>query len=184
MSTISTNLRRSKEPSKEDQTRLFFALPPEAKAGDVGAGMGTERFEINAVLTLQHQEDSYAGKMYLFTPYLCFASLDRKSVRFTIPLSTIRRVERLNSRAGVFALSLVLWHGMKLVIQLTSMRSTAEAFCDRLREGLRLQLQLGQMKVVKSFSKTLYSEVLCAVDSTHPEKGGDVNNSKAPDGAS
>jgi hypothetical protein len=48
-------------------------------------------------------------------PYLAFSSLDKKSVRYTIPLSTIRRVERLNARAGVYALSLSTWHGMKIV---------------------------------------------------------------------
>lgn len=56
-----------------------------------------------------------AGKLYLLPPYLTFASHDRKSSRFTIPLCTIRRVERLNARAGVYALSLALWHGMKIV---------------------------------------------------------------------
>ena len=56
-----------------------------------------------------------AGKLYILPPYLAFTSLDRKSVRFTIPLSTIRRVERLNARAGIYALSLGLWHGMKIV---------------------------------------------------------------------
>ena len=49
------------------------------------------------------------------SPFLAFTSLDRKSVRFTIPLSTIRRVERLNARAGIYALSLSTWHGMKIV---------------------------------------------------------------------
>lgn len=48
-------------------------------------------------------------------PYLAFSSLDKKSVRFTIPLSTVRRVERLNARAGIYALSLALWHGGKIV---------------------------------------------------------------------
>lgn len=56
-----------------------------------------------------------AGTLYLLPPFLCFVSLDRKSVQFTIPLTTIRRVERLSSRAGVFALSLTVWHGMKIV---------------------------------------------------------------------
>jgi len=56
-----------------------------------------------------------AGKLYIIAPYLAFASLDRKSVRFTIPLSTIRRVERLDARAGIYALSLLTWHGMKIV---------------------------------------------------------------------
>lgn len=61
MAAITTNLRNYKEPSKEDQTRLFFALPSEAKAGEVGSGMGAEKMEINAVLTLQNQEESYVS---------------------------------------------------------------------------------------------------------------------------
>jgi len=56
-----------------------------------------------------------AGKLHLIPPFLAFCSVDRKSVRFTIPLSTVRRVERLNARAGVYALSLSLWHGSKFV---------------------------------------------------------------------
>lgn len=55
------------------------------------------------------------GRLHLIPPYLAFASLDRKSVRFTMALSTIRRVERLNAKAGIYALSLSLWHGMKIV---------------------------------------------------------------------
>jgi len=61
-----------------------------------------------------------AGKLHIMSPYLAFASLDKKSVRFTIPLCTIRRVERLNARAGVYALSLLLWHGLKIVSLQTS----------------------------------------------------------------
>lgn len=99
-------------------------------------------------------------------PFLTFTSLDRKSVRFTIPLSTIRRVERLNARAGIYALSLLTWHGMKLVVQLTSLRPTADLFCAVLREALKVELQKGQMKQVKTFVKTCYSEVLVSESST------------------
>lgn len=60
-------------------------------------------------------ERAQAGKLYLMAPFLCFTSLDRRSVRFTLPLSTIRRVERLNARAGIYALSLSLWNGLKIV---------------------------------------------------------------------
>lgn len=56
-----------------------------------------------------------AGRLYLLPPYLCFISLDRRSARFTVPLFCIRRVERLNSRAGIFALGIGLWHGLRLV---------------------------------------------------------------------
>jgi TBC1 domain family member 8/9 len=88
--------------------------------------------------------------------------VDRKSVRFTVPLCIIRRVERLNARAGVYALSLATWHGLKFVVQLTALRPTADHFCGILRESLKEQLQKGQMKHVKTFVKTCYSEALAS----------------------
>ncbi|KAJ6580842.1 rab-GTPase-TBC domain-containing protein [Mycena capillaripes] len=169
MSTISTALRNFKEPTKEQLTQIFFSLP------SVGSLDGTEKtpaqevekMDINAVLSLgvQGEEDAYAGKLYIMAPYLAFASLDRKSVRFTIPLSTIRRVERLNARAGIYALSLSTWHGAKIIVQLTSLRPTADLFCSLLRDALKIELQRGQMRAVKGFVKTCYSEALISTTS-------------------
>ncbi|KAJ7147645.1 rab-GTPase-TBC domain-containing protein [Mycena crocata] len=170
MSTISTALRNFKEPTKEQLTQIFFSLP------SVGSLDGTEKtpaqevekMDINAVLSLgvQGEEDAYAGKLYIMSPYLAFASLDRKSVRFTIPLSTIRRVERLNARAGIYALSLSTWHGAKIIVQLTSLRPTADLFCSLLRDALKIELQRGQMRAVKGFVKTCYSEALVSTTSS------------------
>ncbi|KAK0440905.1 rab-GTPase-TBC domain-containing protein [Desarmillaria tabescens] len=172
MSTISTALRNFKEPTKEQLTQIFFSLPatpvsngsPSEKAPEEEV----EKMDINAVLSLgvQEEEDSYAGKLYLIAPYLAFTSLDRKSVRFTIPLSTIRRVERLNARAGIYALSLALFHGGKIIVQLTSLRPTADQFCSLLRDALKIELQRGQMKAVKGFVKTCYSEALVPATSS------------------
>ncbi|CCM02603.1 uncharacterized protein FIBRA_04706 [Fibroporia radiculosa] len=171
MSTISTQLRNFKEPTKDQLTHLFFALPPEEPIyhGEKGAAEQQEKMEISAVLVLQGEE-TWPGKLYLLPPYLTFASLDRKSTRFAIPLSTIRRVERLSARAGVYALSLSLWHGMKMIVQLTALRPTADLFCSLLRDSLKVELQRGQMKVIKGFVKTCYSEIL--VLSENEEKEG------------
>ena len=38
--------------------------------------------------------DTQAGRLSLAPPFLCFISLDRRSCRCTLPLYTIRRVER------------------------------------------------------------------------------------------
>ncbi|KAF8842349.1 TBC-domain-containing protein [Paxillus ammoniavirescens] len=176
MSTISTQLRNFKEPTRDQLLHIFFSIPevlvtPPAKNGEKSNSGEVEKMEINAVLSLGEQgvEDSYAGKLYLIPSYLAFSSLDRKSVRFTIPLSTVRRVERLNARAGVYALSLSTWHGMKIIIQLTSLRPTADAFCAILREALKAELQRGQMKAVKGFVKTCYSEALISTTSSVAE---------------
>ncbi|KAI0306008.1 TBC-domain-containing protein [Multifurca ochricompacta] len=177
MSTISAQLRNFKEPDRDEQTLLFFAIPPNRPKRVDATGQsipedGRHKMEINAVLTLAAEgaEDSYAGKLHLFSPYLAFSSLDRKSVRFTIPLCTVRRVERLNARAGVYALSLLLWHGMKIVVQLTSLRPVADQFCALLSMALKAELQAGKMKTVKPFSKTCYSEYLVSDTSPVSEK--------------
>ncbi|TFK39517.1 rab-GTPase-TBC domain-containing protein [Crucibulum laeve] len=166
MSTISTALRNFKEPTKEQLTQIFFSLPTVPSDLSENASEQPEKMEINAVLSLgDGEEDSYAGKLHIMPPYLAFTSLDRKSVRFTIPLSTIRRVERLNARAGIYALSLLTWHGMKIIVQLTSLRPTADLFCSMLRDSLKVELQKGHMKLVKSFVKTCYSEELVSSSS-------------------
>ncbi|KAG6902022.1 hypothetical protein C0995_005355 [Termitomyces sp. Mi166 len=171
MSTISTALRTHfKDPTKEQLTEIFFSLPSSESLGKIEENddRHVEKMDINAVLSLGVQgiEDSYAGKLYLIAPYLAFVSLDRRSVRFTIPLSTIRRVERLNARAGIYALSLSTWHGHKIIVQLTSLRSTADQFCSLLRDALKIELQRGQMKLVKPFVKTCYSETLISDSSS------------------
>ncbi|KAG7093407.1 hypothetical protein E1B28_007089 [Marasmius oreades] len=176
---ISTALRNFKEPTKEHLTQNFFSLPstptipPSPKGKSASGDGGIEKMDINAVLSLgvQGEEDSYAGKLYLMSPYLAFSSLDRKSVRFTIPLSTVRRVERLNARAGIYALSLLMWHGGKIIVQLTSLRPTADLFCSLLRDALKLELQRGMMKQVKGFVKTCYSEILISSTGSTTEDG-------------
>ena len=58
--TSITSLRGYKEAGKEDVLRAFFSLPPDP-------GNGLAKQEINAVLTLQDQEESYVGPQYSAT---------------------------------------------------------------------------------------------------------------------
>jgi len=62
MATISTQLRNFKEPDRDQQNMLFFAIPQaEAIGTEKSAGDGHGRMEIGAVLSLgvHGEEDSY-----------------------------------------------------------------------------------------------------------------------------
>lgn len=69
-------------------------------------------------------------------------------------------------------------------MQLTSLRPTADLFCSLLRDALKVELQKGNMKTVKGFVKTCYSEMLVAnaSDSTD-EKSAEAAAAKAEEGA-
>ncbi|WWD00655.1 hypothetical protein V866_007590 [Kwoniella sp. B9012] len=171
--SLPLHLRSYREKSKDELTRDFFNVPLQSslpgpsdppsvvKLRERPYKNGQEELQsmdINAVISVEGKEEVYAGRLSLLPPFLCFISLDRKSCRCTIPLYTIRRVERLNSRAGVFALSLATWHGMRIILQLTSLLPTAEHFAILLRDALKSQLSA--MKQLKPFLPSLYSEYL------------------------
>jgi hypothetical protein len=65
MSTISAQLRNFKEPDRDEQSLLFFAIPSRQVkgdgAGENNSGDGLHKMEINAVLSLAAEgtEDSY-----------------------------------------------------------------------------------------------------------------------------
>ncbi|KAH8089610.1 putative GTPase-activating protein [Filobasidium floriforme] len=188
--SLPLHLRAYQEPTRDDLTRLLFNVPPllwvmpqaspsydpatdpklvkdprheqamkeKMESGGVGMMNGTMGMEISAILSVEGKDEVYSGKLHLLPPFLCFMSLDKRSARFSLPLYTIRRVERLNSRAGVFALSLATWHGLRIILQLTSLLPTAEHFSILLRDALKAQLS--EMKLLKPFLPTLYSEYL------------------------
>jgi hypothetical protein len=64
MSTISAQLRNFKEPDRDEQSLLFFAIPSRQVKGDGASennsGDGLHKMEINAVLSLAAEgtEDS------------------------------------------------------------------------------------------------------------------------------
>ncbi|TXT07246.1 hypothetical protein VHUM_03416 [Vanrija humicola] len=173
--SLPMHLRAYTEKTKDELNREFFNVPTpdqlpapseppqvvkpaRGTRTPVGSASGLPSMDINAVLSVEGKEEVYAGKLSLLPPFLCFISNDRRSCRCTLPLYTIRRVERLNSRAGVFALSLATWHGLRIILQLTSLLPTAEHFAILLRDALKSQL--GEMKALKTFIPSLYSEYL------------------------
>lgn len=52
------------------------------------------------------------------------------------------------------------------IVQLTSLRPTADLFCTLLKEALKVELSKGQMKALKTFVKTCYSESLVDTSSS------------------
>ncbi|GAA5978525.1 hypothetical protein JCM11641_007973 [Rhodosporidiobolus odoratus] len=140
-----------RDPTREESFRLAFGLPDEEQP------LG----EVHAVLMMSGEEDTYSGKLYLSTSFLTFTSLDRRSCRLTLPLATVRRVEKLapgqeGTAVGAFALALTLFHGLRIVLQLNSLRPTNDQFCANLR--VRLKAALPLMKTLKPFAKTFFSE--------------------------
>jgi hypothetical protein len=66
------------------------------------------------------------------------------------------------------------------VVQLTSLRPTADLFCSLLRDALKAELNRGQMKAVKSFIQTCYSETLLAsVEGDEKDGGPKVDTSSS-----
>ncbi|EPQ29727.1 uncharacterized protein PFL1_02947 [Pseudozyma flocculosa PF-1] len=160
MSTIAHSLRDHRSPTRTQLFAHAFSLP----AGETpipDAEISSAVLSLSASSADGAQEEQvYAGRLTLTQSFLCFASQgDRgRSCRMNLPLWCVRRVERLNTKGTVFALSIVVWHGMKIILQLNALRPTCEAFCGVLRDQLRAQL--GNMKLLKPFLAGCYSETL------------------------
>ncbi|KAI5843374.1 rab-GTPase-TBC domain-containing protein [Morchella snyderi] len=131
--------------------------------------------EITCELTLPSGEH-YTGKLHLSEAFLCFspnaptaaaAAAATAGVGFTLPLCAVRRVERLHSRSYMFALAITTWHGVgagaggkeeRITLQFVGMRNACEAFCDRLKRGLRAQM--AEVRNLRTLVESCYSEFL------------------------
>ncbi|KAN0085590.1 Rab-GTPase-TBC domain containing protein [Elaphomyces granulatus] len=140
----------------------------------------------------------YAGQLHLSERFLCFSTQPTSFLPsasfavstsftgqthgtgpsgngFTVPLCSIRRVERLHSLTHVFALALTTWNGalgrhpsssakdppfvpQRFTIQLMGSRQACERFCDGLKKGLREAMkEIEDLRVVVT---DCYSEYL------------------------
>ncbi|PLW14373.1 hypothetical protein PCASD_19392 [Puccinia coronata f. sp. avenae] len=132
--------------------------------------------EINASFCLQSKPDVYSGKLSITERFVTFVSVDRRSCRFSLPLATIRKVEKVapvsSSDLGPppFAICLIVWHeDLKYVLQLNGLKPSCENFCATLRTQLKATVP--EMKILKPFVSTFYSEHLLSPsaeeDGTH-----------------
>ena len=148
--------------------------------------------------TSRGQGIRYAGKLHLSEQFLCFstqgssflssASTSASSVftgntrgagpvgnGFTLPLCSVRRVERLNSQNYMFSLAITLWNGNsdagakqgksslpvhKIILHLAGSRQQCDRFCDGLKKGLRGAVK--DLEKLKNVVQECYSEYLLA----------------------
>ncbi len=130
MSTIAHSLRDYRSPTRPQLFAHAFSLPA-GESPIVDAEITSAVLSLSAATKDGLQEDQvYAGRLTLTQSFLCFASQgDRgRSCRMNLPLWCVRRVERLNTRGTVFALSMVVWHGMKVILQLNALRPSSSTF--------------------------------------------------------
>lgn len=156
------------EPTRDELFKAAFHLP---ESEDLQA-------EINAVFSADSRKEAHAGKLYLSSSFLVFVSIDRYSCILVLPLYSIRRVERLNSRTLVYALSITLCHSERIVLQINGMKTLCEQFCERLKVNLRSQV--GSMKALKPFLASCWSERLLLAEKERG-RGDDKEVSAARD---
>ncbi|KAJ5104796.1 hypothetical protein NUU61_002143 [Penicillium alfredii] len=156
----------------------------------------------------------YTGRLHLSERFICFSTqptsfLPSASLTastnwtgqthgtgpsgngFTLPLSCIRRVERLHSASHVFSLALTTWNGLlskqqepnfvpqRLIIQLVGSRQSSERFCDCLKKGLREGMkEVDNLRLVVS---DCYSEYLLSGAKGKSQEGNEADARQPPD---
>jgi len=183
-----------KKPTKDELFREEFKLPEEESilnetAAEIlvtsldddvkqknNSSKSSTVFSNDDQLT-NHNNFVYSGKLYLTKHFLVFRdSFDRKSCVLVLNLSTIKKVERIPSKAYVFALSIVTNSGTKILIQFIGIRSRSEEFSHMLKVCLKENIE--NTKKLQPFMDTLYSEFI--VKKNKP--GADKESLKSPDG--
>ncbi|KAI9371372.1 rab-GTPase-TBC domain-containing protein [Aspergillus egyptiacus] len=149
----------------------------------------------------------YAGRLHLSERFICFSTQPTSFVPsatlsasthwagqtngtgpsgngFTIPLSCIRRVERLSSLSHVFSLALTTWNGalgkkqptefvpQRFTIELVGSRQACERFCDTLKKNLRESMK--EIENLRIVVNDCYSEyLLSGAKSKNQTEGSD-----------
>lgn len=183
-------LPESQHPVAEISSELFVPIP-NSTSTNIQPPTSGEKTKDNGT--------RYLGELHLSESFLCFSTLRTSFLPsashasstsytgqtggagpgghgFTIPLCSIRRVERLNSAPHIFNLALTVWDkyaqqtsansekpssGLpvrKLILNLDGSRQAAERFCDHLKKCLRESMR--ELDSLRSTTAECYSEYL------------------------
>jgi hypothetical protein len=156
----------------------------------------------------------YTGRLHLSERFICFSTQPTSFVSsattsastawtgqthgtgpsgngFILPLSCIRRVERLHSASHVFSLALTTWNGLlnkqqetnfapqRLILQLVGSRQACERFCDTLKKGLREGMK--EVESLRTVVNDCYSEYLLSGAKGKGQEGADADARQPPD---
>lgn len=191
----------SQNPLQEITAELILPLPANSSSEPVDGSRRVDR-----------PGNRYTGRLHLSERFICFStqatsflpsSTSSASTSwtgqthgtgpsgngFTLPLSSIRRVERLHSAREVFSLALTTWNGMlnktqepnfspqRLILQLIGSRQACEKFCDCLKKGLREGMK--EVDNLRSVVSDCYSEYL--LSGTKAKDAADGEGRQPPD---
>ncbi|KIX09955.1 uncharacterized protein Z518_01036 [Rhinocladiella mackenziei CBS 650.93] len=179
-------LPAGQNPLHEITAELFLPLPSSAAGRPITSG---EKSRDNG--------NKYVGELHLSEHFLCFSTIRTSFLPtashssstsftgptqgagpgghgFTLPLCSIRRVERLNSHQDKFSLALTTFESIpkhsiekaraslppprKLIITLDGSRTACERFCDGLKKGLREGMK--EVESLRTVVAQCYSEYL------------------------
>lgn len=134
--------------SRNEKFRNMFRLPENEQL----------LYELTAEIMVPGTENRkmYHGKIYISTLYLCFMSNDKKSCSFVLPLSAIRKAEKIKTNDYLFILAIFTWHMMKIIVSLIGIHHNCEAFCNYLKESLKSTIV--STKMLKPFLLSCFSE--------------------------
>ncbi|KAJ5947835.1 hypothetical protein N7466_000850 [Penicillium verhagenii] len=192
----------SQNPLQEITAELILPLPSSSS----GSGESSRRAD--------KAGNRYTGRLHVSERFICFSTQPTSFLPsstlsastswtgqthgtgpsgngFTIPLSCIRRVERLNSETNIFTLALTTWNGLlskkkeentgnqRLILQLIGSRQASERFCDCLKKGLREGIK--EVDGLRAVVTDCYSEYLLSGAKQAAKEGNDPNARQPPD---
>ncbi|KAJ5087714.1 hypothetical protein N7456_011330 [Penicillium angulare] len=191
----------SQTPLQEITADLVLPLPNSSS----GSGEASRRVD--------KAGNRYTGRLHLSERFICFSTQPTSFLPsathsastswtgqthgtgpsgngFTLPLSCIRRVERLHSASHVFSLALTTWNGLlnkqqepnlvpqRLILQLVGSRQACERFCDCLKKGLREGMK--EVDNLRSVVTDCYSEYLLSGAKITTKEETDPNGRQPP----